>query len=231
MNASTTPDPTSEPNPRPRSRRTRIKFCGITRREDAAAAIALGVDALGFILVPESPRCVSLEVAAAIRASLPPFVNAVVLLRNAEPAVVQAAIARLRPDLLQFHGEETPEYCAQFAWPYLKAIAMQDEARSLAEIAAAYAGARGLLLDGHGAGGLGGQGRRFDWTRATADAGLPLLLAGGLGPDNVGAAIAAARPYAVDVSSGIEAAPGIKDSGKMQAFVRAVERADHDSLN
>lgn len=210
-------------------RRTRIKFCGITRAEDAAEAVALGVDALGFILVPESPRCIDLDTAAAIRATLPPFVSAVVLVRNASAAQVREAIARLRPDLLQFHGEETPDDCAAFGWPYLKAVAMQDETRPLAAIAAAYADARGLLLDGHGAGQLGGQGRRFDWTRAAAEVGRPLLLAGGLGPDNVGAAIAAARPYAVDVSSGIEAAPGRKDSGKMQAFVRAVERADQTS--
>lgn len=212
-------------------RRTRIKFCGITRAEDAAEAIALGVDALGFILVPESPRCVSLEVAARIRATLPPFVSAVVLLRNPAPEQIHEAIRVLKPDLLQFHGEETAAFCASFGWPYLKAIAMQDEPRALGEIAAEYADAAGLLLDGHGAGGLGGQGRSFDWTRITADAGKPLLLAGGLTPANVGLAIRTARPYAVDVSSGIEAAPGIKDSGKMRAFVREVSAADPASSN
>jgi len=215
--------------------RTRIKFCGITRAEDAAAAIALGVDALGFILVPESPRCLTIEVAAAIRKTLPPFVAAVVLMRNSEEARVHHVIERLRPDLLQFHGEESAEFCRRFNWPYLKAVAMQDEPRSLAELAAEYSDAKGLLLDGHGAGGLGGQGKTFDWTRATADAGIPLLLAGGLKPENVAAAILAARPYAVDVSSGIEAAPGFKDSGKMQDFVREVRladaRADTDSRN
>lgn len=212
-------------------RRTRIKFCGITRAEDAAEAIALGVDALGFILVPESPRCVSLETAARIRSSLPPFVQAVVLMRNPEAAQVHEAIRVLRPDLLQFHGEESAAFCASFGWRYLKAIAMQDEARPLSVIAAEYAAAAGLLLDGHGAGGLGGQGKRFDWTRITADAGKPLLLAGGLTPENVGLAIRTARPYAVDVSSGIEAAPGIKDSGKMRAFVREVSAADPVSSN
>lgn len=211
--------------------RTRIKFCGITRAEDAATAMALGVDALGFILVPQSPRCVTLAQAAAIRASLPPFVDAVALVRNADAAFVQEALRVLKPDLLQFHGEESAAYCRQFGWPFLKAVAMQDETRALADIAAEYAGAAGLLLDGHGAGGLGGQGRAFDWTRATADAGLPLLLAGGLTPANVAAAIRAARPYAVDVSSGIEAAPGLKDSGKMLAFVRAVRSADTDFQN
>lgn len=207
-------------------RRTRIKFCGITRAEDAAAAVALGVDALGLILVPQSPRCLSLEQAARLRATLPPMVSVVVLLRNPEVAAVRAALRALRPDLLQFHGEESAAFCAGFDWPYLKAVAMQDESRSLAELAQRYAGASGLLLDGHGIGALGGQGRRFDWTRVRADVGLPLLLAGGLAPDNVGEAIAIARPYAVDVSSGIERAPGIKDSGKMQAFVRAVQAAD-----
>ena len=209
--------------------RTRIKFCGITRAEDAAEAVALGVDALGFILVPQSPRCLQIETAAAIRATLPPFVTAVVLLRNPDEAIVRDVIRVLKPTLLQFHGEESPEFCAGFGWPYLKAIAMQSEQRPLATVATDYATAAGLLLDGHAAGGLGGQGKSFDWTRATGDVRMPLLLAGGLGPDNVAAAIAAARPYAVDVSSGIESAPGLKDSGKMLAFVREVHRADHDA--
>lgn len=210
-------------------RRTRIKFCGITRAEDAAVAIALGVDALGLILVPESPRHITLAAALALRAKLPPFVAAVVLLRNPDEATVRETLRVLKPDLLQFHGEETAAFCASFGWPYLKAVAMQDQPRSLAEIAAEYASAAALLLDGHAVGGQGGLGRAFDWQRASEKVGVPLMLAGGLRPDNVAAAIRAARPYAVDVSSGIEAAPGIKDSGKMRAFVREVQRADHES--
>ncbi|GAC1626404.1 MAG: phosphoribosylanthranilate isomerase [Nevskia sp.] len=215
--------------------RTRIKFCGITRAEDAAGAIALGIDALGFILVPQSPRCLSLARAAELIAGLPPLLSSVVLLRNPDAAAVDEVLRTLKPSLLQFHGEESAAFCASFGWPYLKAVAMQGESRSLAAIADEYASAAGLLLDGHAAGGLGGQGRAFDWSRATENLRLPLLLAGGLGPDNVAAAIAAARPYAVDVSSGIEAAPGLKDSGKMLAFVRAARladaRADNDSQN
>ncbi len=207
--------------------RTRIKFCGITRSEDARCAIELGVDALGLILVPQSPRCVTLAVATAIREQLPPFVAAVALLRNPEAATVAEVLRVLKPDLLQFHGEETPAFCASFGWPYIKAVAMQDQSRPLAEIAEDYAGAAALLLDGHVSGGLGGQGRAFDWTLATENPGLPLMLAGGLRAENVADAILAARPYAVDVSSGIETAPGIKDSGKMRAFVREVHRADN----
>lgn len=206
--------------------RTRIKFCGITRAEDRDAAIALGVDALGFILVAASPRCVSAEAAAQLRAGVPPFVTSVVLLRNPPPAEVEAALAIVRPDLLQFHGEESAEFCASFGHPYIKAVAMQGAARSLADYAAEYRGARALLLDGHAPGGLGGQGKAFDWARATESVNLPIILAGGLKPDNVAEAIAAARPFAVDVSSGIEAQPGIKDSGKMRVFAQAVRRAD-----
>lgn len=212
-----------------RPRRTRIKFCGFTRADDVAEAVALGVDAIGLILVPASPRAVSLEAAIALKQAIPPLVSSVVLLRNPEPALVHAVLQQLRPTLLQFHGEETPEFCAGFGHPYLKAIAMQKQTRSLAEIADAYGSAAALLLDGHAPGGLGGQGHAFDWALATPAVRLPVMLAGGIRPDNVAAAIAAARPYAVDVSSGIEAAPGIKDSGKMRDFAREVRRADQIS--
>ena len=208
-------------------KRTRIKFCGFTRAEDALAAAALGVDAIGLVLVPASKRALGLDAAAAIRRRLPPFVTAVILLQDAPAAAVQEAIDAVRPDLLQFHGAEPPEFCESFSLPYLKAVAMQDPGISLSALARAYAGAAGLLLDGHAAGELGGQGKAFDWSRARA-AGKPLVLAGGLSAGNVGAAIAAARPYAVDVSSGIESAPGIKDSGKMSDFVDAVRRADRE---
>lgn len=208
--------------------RTRIKFCGITRAADAETAVALGVDAIGLIFVPQSPRCVALDTALAIRRRLPPLVAAVALLRNPDAAFVHEVLRVLKPDLLQFHGEEPAAFCASFGWPYLKAIAMQDQTRPLAEIAADYASASALLLDGHATGGLGGAGQTFDWRQASPNAGLRLMLAGGLHPGNVAAAIAAARPYAVDVSSGIEAAPGLKHSGKMQDFVRAVRRADSE---
>jgi phosphoribosylanthranilate isomerase len=206
--------------------RTRIKFCGITRAEDAQAAVALGVDALGFVLVPGSPRWIEPQAANGILRGLPPLVSVVALLQDAAAAQVQAAIDALRPDLLQFHGAETPEFCASFGLPYLKAVAMRGLKQPLAQLALDYAGAAALLLDGHAAGEQGGQGRSFDWAGVTAGLGKPLILAGGLNPDNVAEAIRTVRPYAVDVSSGIEAKPGIKDSGKMAAFVRQVRAAD-----
>lgn len=207
-------------------RRTRIKFCGFTRETDIAEAVALGVDAIGLILVPQSPRAITAARAAALRPLIPPLVASVVLLRNPTVAEVEAVLRDIRPTLLQFHGEEPAAFCAQFGHPYLKAIAMQKQTRGLGEIADDYASAAALLLDGHAPGGLGGQGSSFDWARATEAVGLPIMLAGGLGPANVADAIAAARPYAVDVSSGIEAAPGHKDSGKMRDFAREVRRAD-----
>ncbi len=207
-------------------RRTRIKFCGFTRASDIEEAVVLGVDAIGLILVPQSLRAVNVEAADELKKAIPPFVSSVVLLRNPDADLVREVLKTIRPSLLQFHGEEAADFCASFGHPYLKAIAMQQQTRSLAEIAAEYASAEALLLDGHAPGGLGGQGLAFDWARATEAVGLPIMLAGGIRPDNVAAAIAAARPYAVDVSSGIEQAPGRKDSGKMRDFVREVRRAD-----
>ena len=206
--------------------RTRIKFCGITRAEDALAAAALGVDALGFIFVPGSPRCLTLDAAVAIRRRLPPLLSVVTLLRNPDSDEVWETIDAMQPHLLQFHGEETPDFCAGFGLPYLKAVAMRGLQRPLAEIARDYADAAALLLDGHAPGELGGQGKSFDWAAIAADVHKPLILAGGLNPHNVATAIRLAHPYAVDVSSGIESKPGIKDSGKMEAFVRHVRDAD-----
>ncbi|MBL6751780.1 MAG: phosphoribosylanthranilate isomerase [Nevskia sp.] len=218
------------PNPESQLRlhRTRIKFCGITRLQDGLAAAALGVDALGFVFAAGSPRRIDAEAAAAIRRRLPPFVAAVALLRDADEATVRRVIGQLRPDLLQFHGDETAAFCGSFGLPYLKAVGMRGLERPLAAVAAEFAGAAGLLLDGHGAGEPGGQGRSFDWRRAALDCGVPLILAGGLHAGNVADAVRQARPYGVDVSGGIESAPGIKDSGRMCAFVGAVRRADAD---
>lgn len=222
----TTTSPLSDPHARPL--RTRIKFCGLRRAEDVALAVALGVDAVGFVCVPESPRCVDLDVAGAIRATLPPFVSCVALLRNPAPAQVEAVLRRLRPDLLQFHGEEPAAFCRQFDRRYIKAVALGGD--GALPPTHEYADAAALLLDGHPPGELGGQGRAFDWGRVVGDTTVPLMLAGGLTPHNVGIAIRRLRPYAVDVSSGIEAdpraAPAVKDSGKMAAFVDAVRAAD-----
>jgi phosphoribosylanthranilate isomerase len=214
---------TASPSP---IQRTRIKFCGITRAQDAELAVALGVDALGFVLVPESPRFIAAEAAAEIRHALPPLVSSVALFRNAEPAFVREVLRLLQPSLAQFHGEEDAAYCESFGLPYLKSVAMAGP-QDLPKLAKTYASAAALLLDGHGANQMGGSGQTFDWSRVPTVA-KPLVLAGGLKPDNVAAGIAALRPFAVDVSSGIEASPSIKDSEKMRAFARAVQRADQE---
>lgn len=204
--------------------RTRIKFCGITRARDAALAVALGVDAVGFVLVPASKRWIEPAAAARIRRVLPPFVSTVALFKDADAAFVQDAIDTLRPDLLQFHGDEDAAFCASFGLPYLKAVAM-GRAQNLKRLVSTYAEASALLLDGHAPGEMGGSGKSFDWSRLQAVK-KPLVLAGGLTPENVARALRVARPYAVDVSSGIERKPGIKDEAKMRAFVNAVQRAD-----
>jgi len=203
--------------------RTRVKFCGIARPQDAEAAVQTGADAIGLILVPGSPRFIDAAQAAIIRRRLPPFVQAVALFRNATADTVRRALGELHPDLLQFHGEESPEFCAGFGVPYLRAVPMKHGA-DLADWERRFAGAAALLLDAHGAGEQAGQGRTFDWSgiRATR----PFVLAGGLGPENVGQAVRAARPYAVDVSSGIERSPGVKDAAKMRRFIEEVRKAD-----
>ena len=204
--------------------RTRIKFCGITRAQDAAQAITLGVDALGFVLVPQSPRAIVAADAAKIRASLSPFISSVALFRNAGATTVRASIKILQPDLVQFHGDEDVAFCEQFGLPYFKAVAMAKP-QDLTALAARYASAKALLLDSHSPQGMGGTGQTFDWTRVQP-VNKPLILAGGLNAENVGAGILALRPYSVDVSSGIESAPGIKNFEKMRDFVRAVRLAD-----
>lgn len=223
------PSPAIGDNSAVKQQRTRIKFCGITRTEDALAAVALGVDAIGLIFAPGSPRQLGLEAAAAIRRRIPPLVSVVTLLRNHSAAQVREIIAAVQPHLLQFHGDEDPAFCAGFGLPYMKAVGMKGQHRPLAELARDYADAAALLLDGHAPGEPGGQGSSFDWSSIAA-VDKPIVLAGGLKPGNVAEAIRIARPYAVDVSSGIEAAPGIKDSGKMEAFVRQVYGADSPKL-
>lgn len=204
--------------------RVRVKFCGITRVEDALAAVALGVDAIGLVLTRKSPRCVAALQAREIRRALPPFVAAVALFMDDEPGFIADAVATVQPDLLQFHGREAQGECLRYEVPYLKAIAMagSDATPQLHEHAAAV----GFVFDAHTPGSPGGGGRTFDWTRIPRDIPGPLILAGGLTCDNVGSAIRAVRPYAIDVSSGIESAPGIKDAARMRAFVDAVRAAD-----
>jgi phosphoribosylanthranilate isomerase len=204
--------------------RTRIKFCGITRLQDAQAAVALGVDAIGLVLTRKSPRFVELAQARDIRRSLPPFVSAVALFMDDEPDWIAMAVDVIAPDLLQFHGAESAADCVRYGRRYLKAVPMGEDA-DVPGIMAMHPAATGFLLDGYASGEQGGRGKSFDWSRVPGDLQRPVLLAGGLTCDNVGSAIRSARPYAVDVSSGIESAPGVKDPDKMRRFVEEVQRA------
>ena len=205
--------------------RTRVKICGVTRLEDALAACRAGADAIGFVFYPPSPRNVSVESARAIVRRLPAFVTSVGLFVDAAADFVAHARAEVPHDVLQFHGDEPPEFCAQFDAPYIKAVRMRAEV-SLLEYARRYERARGLLLDAFVSGAQGGTGQRFDWTLIPAQVPLPIILSGGLDPGNVVEAIRCVRPWAVDVSSGVEAAKGIKDPAQILAFIKGVRDAD-----
>jgi phosphoribosylanthranilate isomerase len=204
---------------------TRIKICGITRIEDGLAAARAGADAVGLVFAEKSPRRISVDQARAIAAALPPFVTTVALFVNADAQAVWQVIELVRPDCLQFHGEETPEYCTAFGLPWLKAARVRPGV-DLLQFATRYGGAQGMLLDAYSPAAHGGTGERFDWGLIPADMPRPVVLAGGLTPANVGEAVGVARPWAVDVSSGVEAAPGIKDAEKIAAFVKEVKDAD-----
>jgi phosphoribosylanthranilate isomerase len=206
--------------------RMRIKFCGITRSEDAQCAVVLGVDALGFVFTRRSKRFIEPAAAATIVRPLPPFVSRVALFMDDDPAWISQVISIVRPDVLQFHGEEPASLCESFGRPYLKAVAMASVA-DVGSYAAGFERASGFLLDAHAAGQQGGSGECFDWSRMP-QLEKPLILAGGLDATNVGEAIQMTRPYAVDVSSGIEIAPGIKDPRRMQEFVAAVRATTID---
>ena len=201
--------------------RTRVKICGITRPEDGVTAARLGADAIGLVFYPPSPRFVTVETAQQIIAALPPFITVVGLFMNADPVAVQTVIAHAPLHLLQFHGDESSDDCVQFGRPYLKAVPMGAGAE-VQDYEQRFASAAGLLLDSHGGRQMGGTGQGFDWTRIPAERCKPLILAGGLHPGNVAAAIRQVRPYAVDVSSGVETARGVKDAELMRAFLRGV---------
>jgi phosphoribosylanthranilate isomerase len=205
--------------------RTRAKICGITRVEDALAAVACGADAIGLVFFAASRRHVSVERAAEIVASLPPFVDAVGLFVDAEPAEVRAVLQSVRLDLLQFHGNETSAYCQAFDFPYIKAARVRPEL-NLLQYAADFASARALLLDAYQEGVAGGTGQTFDWDLIPANLPKPVILAGGLDAGNVAEAIRRVRPYAVDVSGGVEREKGIKDADRIAAFMRGVSDGD-----
>ncbi|MEO5623357.1 MAG: phosphoribosylanthranilate isomerase [Dokdonella sp.] len=212
------------------ARRTRIKFCGVTRSEDAQLAVDLGVDAIGLVFTRRSPRFVGVAHAHLIRRALPPFVTAVALFMDDEPAWIEEVIAVVQPDVLQFHGSEVAGFAAGFARPYIKAVPMASVA-DVAAYAAQHPDAAALLLDSHAAGAIGGSGDAFDWTRVPRMLPKPMVLAGGLDAQNVAQAIALVRPYAVDVSSGIEMIPGIKHAEKMRRFVDAVHAANAQTMD
>jgi phosphoribosylanthranilate isomerase len=204
--------------------RTRIKICGITRSEDLQAAARAGADAIGLVFYPPSPRCLSLDWARELAREVPPFVSSVALFVNPSAAEVHEVLDRVRPSMLQFHGEEDPVFCAQFGVPYLKACRMGPGV-DLLEYLRPFAGAAGWLLDSHVAE-YGGVGESFDWSLVPAERTHPIVLSGGLRSENVRAAVRRVRPWAVDVSSGVESAKGIKDAAKIAAFVAEVRNAD-----
>lgn len=204
--------------------RTRIKICGITRVEDARLAGELGADAIGLVFYAKSPRAISAQIARQIAMTAAPFVTRVGLFLDGEPDFVREMVKAVPLDLLQFHGQEAPEQC-RFGRPYIKAVAM-DGGGALMDYANRYPDAAGFLLDSHAPGEAGGSGRVFDWRRIPTDFDRPLILAGGLNAENVGQAVRRAKPWGVDVNSGVEAAKGIKDPVKMQTFIKEVQRVD-----
>lgn len=203
---------------------TRIKICGITRVEDGLAAARAGADAIGLVFVAKSPRHVTPERAHEIARALPPFVSTVALFVNPTVAQVEAVLKIARPDVLQFHGEEPPAFCRAFGVPYLKAFRVRPGV-DLLQSAAAYGDAQGWLLDAWSEAAHGGTGERFDWDLIPDDLPRPLVLAGGLAPGNVADAVRATRPWAVDVSSGVEAGKGIKDAALIAAFIKEARNA------
>jgi phosphoribosylanthranilate isomerase len=204
--------------------RTRVKICGITRQEDLRAAVDAGADAIGLVFYPPSPRMLKLEQARELRNAVPPYVTSVALFVNPSRREVEAVLERVRPALLQFHGEETPEFCAGFGVPYVKACRVKAGV-DLLKYLRPFSGAAGWLLDSH-VEEYGGVGERFDWSLVPATHERPLVLSGGLARENVGDAIRKVRPWAVDVSSGVESAKGIKDAARIAAFIAEVRNAD-----
>ena len=200
----------------------RIKICGITRPQDAHQAASLGADAIGLVFYPPSPRAVTVAQAQAIAAVLPPFVQLVALFVDASESAIQSVLSHVPVSLLQFHGEESPQACQRWQRPYIKAIRMRP-GTEVESLAARYAGASGILLDSYDPLQPGGTGQVFDWQRVPDSLRQRVILAGGLTPDNVRQALAQVRPAAVDVSGGVEAAKGIKQAEKMQAFINEVD--------
>lgn len=204
---------------------TRIKICGITRPVDALVATQSGADAIGLVFYSGSTRAVSIAQAKKIVAVVPPFVSIVALFVNETAPAIKAVLQAVAVDVLQFHGDESAQFCAQFQRPFIKAIRVTP-ALDIATACGDFSTGRGILLDAWQEGVPGGTGKSFDWRRALVNLPLPLVLAGGLNADNVGTAMALLHPAAVDVSGGVERAPGIKDGDKIRQFIEAVRLAD-----
>ncbi len=209
-------------------RRTRIKICGLTRAGDVKAAVLAGADALGFVFAPRSKRKLAVSSAAELASCVPAFVSRVGLFQDQDHEAVARVLDFIPLNLLQFHGSESADYCVQFGMPYIKAVSM-TESGALERAEKEHADAAGLILDSHLPGEPGGTGRVFDWSRI-GQRNLPVILAGGLSPDNVFEAVSSHRPWGVDVSSGVELRPGIKDPGLIRKFIEEVQRADRNHL-
>ncbi|MEQ1486029.1 phosphoribosylanthranilate isomerase [Methyloglobulus sp.] len=205
--------------------RTRVKICGFTRVEDAVFAAHLGADAIGLVFYPPSPRNVEIERAVEIVKALPAFVSVVALFVDENEALIREVLEQVPVDCLQFHGDEPPEACRIYSKRYIKAVRMQV-GTDVSELAERYADADGLLLDAYHPAEKGGTGSRFDWELIPSLCQLPIILAGGLDGTNAKMAVEHVRPYALDVSSGVEAGKGFKDKEKMAAFISAVHQGD-----
>ncbi|MDP1658284.1 MAG: phosphoribosylanthranilate isomerase [Methylotenera sp.] len=201
--------------------RVRAKICGITRIEDALSAVEYGADAIGLVFYGQSPRNVSISQAMEIANNIPAFVSVVGLFVNAESSFINEVISKVKLDLLQFHGDETPEKCASYTLPFIKAIRVKSDT-NLVQYANDFSAAKALLLDAYTDGVAGGTGHVFDWNLIPKQLTKQVILAGGLNADNVALAIQQVSPYAVDVSGGVEASKGIKDAEKIAAFMRQV---------
>ncbi|GGP24565.1 phosphoribosylanthranilate isomerase [Silvimonas amylolytica] len=206
------------------NQQVRIKICGLRDAATARAAAQMGADAIGLVFYEPSPRNVSIEEAQAVLAALPAFVTSVGLFVNADPDWLRDLLRVLPLDLLQFHGDESPEYCRSFGKPWIKAVRVKQDT-NLLEYAAQFHDARGLLVDAFVEGTPGGTGEAFDWSLIPKDLPLPLILSGGLNPVNVSEAVAAVVPWAVDVSSGVESTRGVKDLNKVAQFIKAARHA------
>lgn len=208
------------------SHRTRVKICGLRRPEDIDVAIEAGADSIGLVFCARSPRHLEPDLAAELVRRIPAFVSVVALFLDPQHSLVERVLQQVQPELLQFHGKEPAAFCTAFGRRYLKAVSMLDvDGDPLSEQRKAHPQACGFVLDSHAVGGIGGTGQRFDWNRVQ-DASRGLVLAGGLDADNVAEAITQLRPWAVDVSSGVEDAPGVKSAVKLRAFLNAVREAD-----